>query len=132
MLVFRIATRNLFRQFRRNVLSMVSIIMGVFVIVAGRGFQNGLNENMIRAQIDSGSGHVMAVPADYPTKGFRQPVADAFPLPDATRTWLDEHTTSCTGRASSAAARGARPRRRRCPWCARARARPGAGCCRRR
>ncbi|MFT4623693.1 MAG: ABC-type lipoprotein release transport system permease subunit [Myxococcota bacterium] len=102
MLVFRIATRNLFRQFRRNVLSMVSIIMGVFVIVAGRGFQNGLNENMIRAQIDSGSGHVMAVPADYPTKGFRQPVADAFPLPDATRTWLDEHTTAWTPRIVAA------------------------------
>ncbi len=102
MLVLRIATRNLFRQFGRNALSMVSIVMGVFVIVAGRGFQNGLNENMVRAQIDSGSGHAMAVPIDYPTTGFRMPVSDAFALSPQQRTWLDENTTAWTPRIIAA------------------------------
>ena len=98
MLLLRMATRNLFRQFGRNLLSMVSIVMGVFVIVAGRGFQNGLNENMIRGQIDSASGHVLAVPRDYPTTGFRQPIADAYPLSADQRTWLDANTVAWTPR----------------------------------
>lgn len=102
MLVFRIATRNLFRQARRNALSMVSIILGVFVIVAGRGFQGGFDENLIRAQIDTGSGHVMAVPADYPTTGFRHPVAGAYGLTDADRAWLDTHTDAWTPRIIAA------------------------------
>ena len=98
MLIFKLATRNLFRQFSRNALSMVSIIVGVMIIGVGRGFQNGLNENMIRGQIDSSSGHVMAVPTDYPTTGFRQPVSDAFALPPTQRTWLDDHTRAWTPR----------------------------------
>ncbi len=102
MVIFRIATRNLFRQARRNALSMVSIVMGVFVIIAGHGFQNGLNENMIRAQIDSASGHVMTVPEGYPTTGFRQPIADAYPLTDASRAWLDANTAAWTPRILAA------------------------------
>ena len=51
MLVFRLAARNLFRQARRNVLSMVSIVLGVFIIIAGTGFARGFNENAIRADL---------------------------------------------------------------------------------
>lgn len=48
MLILKLATRNLFRQLGRNALSMVSIIMGVLVIIAGRGMANGLDENVYR------------------------------------------------------------------------------------
>ena len=102
MLILRLASRNLFRQVRRNALSMVSIIMGVFVIVMGTGFARGINENVIRGQIDSASGHVSAVPKDYPTAGFRHPVEDAFALPSEAATWLDENTTAWTPRILAA------------------------------
>jgi putative ABC transport system permease protein len=98
MLVWKMATRNLTRQVGRNALSMVSIIFGVFIIVLGRGFQGGMTENMIRAQIDAGSGHVISVPADYPTTGLRHPVEDALTLTDGDRAWLDGNTTAWTER----------------------------------
>ncbi len=98
MLLLRMATRNLFRQARRNALSMVSIIMGVFIIVIGTGFARGFNENAVRGQIESVSGHVLTVPADYPTAGFRHPVDGAFRVPADTRAWLDESTTAWTPR----------------------------------
>ena len=63
MLILKLATRNLFRQLGRNALSMVSIIMGVLVIIAGRGMANGLDENVYRAQIHD-AGHVVVVPPE--------------------------------------------------------------------
>lgn len=98
MLILRIATRNLFRQLSRNLLSMVSIIMGVSVIVLGRGFQNGLNENMVRGAIDSAVGHAIVEPIDYPENGMRHPVDDAFALTSEQVGWLDDHTTAWTPR----------------------------------
>lgn len=98
MLIVKMATRNLLRQFSRNAISMVSIIFGVFVIVLGRGFQGGMTENMIRAQIDSASGHVVAVPADYPTAGLRHPIEDTLTLTDDGRAWLDGNTAAWTER----------------------------------
>lgn len=97
-LILRMATRNLFRQVSRNALSMVSIILGVVVIIVGRGFQEGLNENMIRASIDASTGHVIAVPEGYPETGFRQPVDGAYDLEAEDRAWLDANTTAWTPR----------------------------------
>ena len=98
MLIVRLATRNLFRQAKRNVLSMVSIIFGVFIIIIGSGFALGLNENAIRAQIDSVSGHVLVLPEEYPTSGFRHPVSNAFSIDQDTQTWLNENTKAWTSR----------------------------------
>ncbi len=98
MLILRLATRNLFRQAKRNVLSMMSIIMGVFIIVLGTGFALGLNENAVRGQIDNVSGHVLVVPKDYPTSGFRHPVSNAYELNTDSKKWLDENTTAWASR----------------------------------
>ena len=98
MMLLRLGLRNVFRQWRRNLLSIVSIIAGVFVLILGRGFVHGLNENIIRAQIDSLSGHVMAVPSDYPTFGIQNPVDHLLTLDDATRAWLDDNTQAWTTR----------------------------------
>ena len=98
MLIVRLATRNLFRQAKRNTLSMVSIIFGVFIIIIGSGFALGLNENAIRAQIDSVSGHVLVLPEEYPTSGFRHPVSNAFSIDQDTQNWLDENTKAWTSR----------------------------------
>jgi putative ABC transport system permease protein len=97
-MLFRLGLRNVLRQWRRNLLSIVSIIAGVFVLILGRGFVHGLNENILRAQIDSLSGHVMAVPADYPTFGIQNPVDHLLTLDDATRAWLDDNAQAWTTR----------------------------------
>ena len=98
MLLLRLATRNLFRQAKRNILSMISIILGVFIIILGNGFALGLNENAIRGQIDSVSGHVLVLPNEYPTSGFRHPVAKAYNIDPATRKWLDDSSKTWTAR----------------------------------
>ena len=98
MMLVRLGLRNVLRQWRRNLLSIVSIVAGVFVIITGRGFVHGLSENILRAQIDSVSGHVMAVPADYPTFGIQNPVDHLLTLDDATRAWLDDNAQAWTTR----------------------------------
>lgn len=98
MLILRMATRNLWRQVGRNSLSMVSIIMGVCVMVLGRGMAGGFDENAIRAQIDSASGHVIAVPAEFPESGMRFPVENAYPVTPENRSWLDDNSTAWTPR----------------------------------
>jgi putative ABC transport system permease protein len=98
MMLLRLGLRNVIRQWRRNLLSIVSIVAGVFVLILGRGFVHGLNENILRAQIDSLSGHVMAVPADYPTFGIQNPVDHLLTLDHGTRAWLDDNAQAWTTR----------------------------------
>lgn len=100
MLILKLATRNLFRQMGRNALSMVSIVMGVFVIVAGRGFAMGLDENVYRAQIND-AGHTIIVPADYPKFGIDHPIDELYTLSESDRSWLDENTQVWTERVVS-------------------------------
>ena len=100
MLILKLATRNLFRQMGRNALSMVSIVMGVFVIVAGRGFAMGLDENVYRAQIND-AGHTIIVPADYPKFGIDHPIDELYTLSESDRSWLDENTQIWTERVVS-------------------------------
>jgi putative ABC transport system permease protein len=98
MFLFRVALRNVLRQYGRTSLSMISIILGVAIIILGRGFVGGSKENIIRAQIDSVSGHVLAVPSDYPDSGSRHPVDNLLSLDQATRAWLETHTEAWTTR----------------------------------
>jgi putative ABC transport system permease protein len=98
MFLFRVALRNVLRQYGRSSLSMISIIVGVAIIIMGRGFIGGSKENIIRAQIDTVSGHVLAVPSDYPDTGIRHPVDNLLELDEETRAWLDAHTEAWTTR----------------------------------
>ena len=91
MMLLRLATRNLFRQFGRNALSMVSIVMGVFIMIIGAGFANGLDENAIRGQIDQ-AGHVEIVPTDYPKSGVDHPIDHLYALSPDAEDWLHTHT----------------------------------------
>jgi putative ABC transport system permease protein len=97
-MLLRLGIRNVLRQWRRNLLSIVSIVAGVFVLVFSRGFVHGLKENILRAQIDTVSGHVMAVPSDYPTFGIQNPVDHLLTLDDATKAWLDQNSQAWTTR----------------------------------
>ena len=98
MFFMKMAMRNVFRQYGRTTLSMVSIIAGVFVIILGRGFVGGTKENMIRAQIDSTSGHVQVLPADYPEVGIQHPVDELLTIDKEMATWLDNNTEAWTTR----------------------------------
>ncbi len=98
MFYIKLAARNVFRRWGRNGLSMVSIVAGVFVLILGRGFVDGMRENIVRAQIDSASGHLMARPAQYPTHGIQAPVDDLLELNTGTRAWLEEHAQAWTTR----------------------------------
>lgn len=103
MVTLRLALRNVLRQRGRTALSMVSIIFGVAVLILGRGFIGGTKENIIRAQIDTASGHVLVVPADYPTTGGRFPLEGLLTLDGDTAAWLDAHAEAWTTRTVFAA-----------------------------
>lgn len=94
----RLAFRNVTRNWQRNALSLVSVVAGVAVIILGRGFIAGFKENIIRAQIDTVSGHVLARPADYPSTGLQHPVDDLLEVDAETATWLDAETQGWTTR----------------------------------
>ncbi len=98
MFYLKLAARNVFRQWGRTGLSMVSIIAGVAVVILGRGFVGGSKENIIRAQIDSVSGHVLARPAGYPTVGVQHPVDNLLSLPAETGTWITQRAEAFTRR----------------------------------
>lgn len=74
----RLALRNLLRNRRRTVLSLVAIVAGVATLIIGRGFLGGLSENFVRSQVDAVSGHVVVRPVDYGNNGLSHPVDGAF------------------------------------------------------
>lgn len=97
MLLVRLALRNLFRHVRRTLLSLVVVVAGVWVIIIGQGFIDGLTENIIRAQVDTLSGHVLVRPADYPV-GFANPVDDLITVSDDLAAVLDAEAVAWTTR----------------------------------
>lgn len=94
----RLAVKNVSRRYGRTALSTVSIIAGVAILILGRGFISGTKENMVRAQIDTMSGHVMAVPTDYPATGVRHPVDHLLSVSPELAAWLDSEAEAWTRR----------------------------------
>ena len=97
MLVLRLAFRNLLRHKRRNLLSAMVVLVGVGVLIIGDAFLGGMRENIVRAQEDTVSSHVLVRPKDYPS-GMVHPVDHLLVLDDAQRAWLDENAVAWTGR----------------------------------
>jgi len=87
-----LAARNLVRNVRRTLITGVVVVAGVAFLIQGMGVVDGLDENAIRAQIDTLGGHVTLTPPDYPTEGFTSPVEDLEPVPRELETRLAEHT----------------------------------------
>lgn len=84
-----LAARNLWRNPRRTALSTGSVIAGVAVLIIGRGFLSGFTENIIRAQADGMSGHLLLRPVDYPTIGLDHPIDGLFTVDAPLRSTLD-------------------------------------------
>lgn len=72
----RLAFLNLTRNLRRTLLSLAAVVVGVWVLIVGRGFIGGIEESIVRTQIDTVSAHVSVRPAGYPTEGLQSPVDD--------------------------------------------------------
>ena len=98
MFFIKLPFLNLLRHYGRTCLSLVSIILGVLVIILGRGAISGLRESVIRGEIDGMTGHVSVLPADYPTSGLLHPVDGLYRVTAETEGWLNEHAVAWTRR----------------------------------
>lgn len=98
MILLRLAVRNLLRNTRRTLLSLASVVAGVAVLVIGPGFVGGFEENIIRAQIDTLSGHAILRPLAYPTEGLQHPVDNLIVVDAALTSALDATTEAWTPR----------------------------------
>jgi putative ABC transport system permease protein len=94
----RLGLKNMLRSPWRSVLSMVAVVAGVAVFVLGKGLISGLKENIIRAQVDKVSSHVMLRPADYPTEQMSHPISDLYTIDAKAAAWLDAHAEAWTRR----------------------------------
>jgi putative ABC transport system permease protein len=98
-LLLRLGLKNLLRHRLRTLLSMSAVIAGVWVLVLGKGFLRGMNENVIRGQEDTFSAHVLARPAGYPTEPMAHPVDELLTVDPQLASWLDAETGGArTGR----------------------------------
>jgi len=102
MWVLRLAIKNMLRNKRRIALSLVSVIAGVSVYILGIGFNSGLTENILRAQIDKVSGHVLLRPADYATDNMSPDIDSFFAINPEAAEWMDANSVAWTRRISFA------------------------------
>ncbi|HJN75536.1 MAG TPA: FtsX-like permease family protein [Myxococcota bacterium] len=82
MFLAQLALKNLLRNRRRNVITSVAVVWGVALMILGFGVVDGLDENVIRSQINTQSGHVLLRPPEYPETGLTAPVDVLEPVPD--------------------------------------------------
>ncbi|MFN7132301.1 MAG: ABC transporter permease, partial [Myxococcales bacterium] len=98
MTIPRLAVRNLLRNPRRTLLTLVAIFAGVALVIVGRGLIAGMEESIIVGATDTTVGHVLARPAGYPTEGQQFPVTDLLELTPQARSLLDAQALAWTER----------------------------------
>ncbi len=98
MIIPRLAARNLRRNPRRLLLSMVAIVVGIGFFILGESFISGIDENLKAASIESLNSHVLIRPPDYPPEGMQHPVDKLLDLDEETIRILDEETVAWTER----------------------------------
>jgi putative ABC transport system permease protein len=90
-LIISLAFRNLTRNVRRTLITSAAVIAGVSVLIMGFGLVDGLDENVIRAQEDTSSGHVLLRPAEFPADNLNYPLDKAIaPGPEVAAALQDE------------------------------------------
>ena len=65
MFLLKIAGRNLFRNTKRSVLSMITIIVGVMGFIQASGLVEGIEQTYIHLEIASESAHIRILPQGY-------------------------------------------------------------------
>lgn len=96
--LFGLALRNLTRNVRRSLLTSVAAVAGVALMVLGFGMVDGLDENVIRAGIDTESGHVLLRPGGLDTEAMNNPIDGLEPVPAEISAQLDAAGVTYTER----------------------------------
>ena len=73
-LLIGLAARNLTRNLMRTLITSAAVVFGVMMMISGWGMIDGLDENVIRAEEDALSGHVLLRPDAYPDDGLSLPL----------------------------------------------------------
>ncbi|MCB9765751.1 MAG: ABC transporter permease [Alphaproteobacteria bacterium] len=81
-LLWMLAWRSLTRNLKRTAITSAAIIAGVAFLIPGVGMIDGLDENILRAQIDSQSGHVLLRPPGAPVSALTAPLDVLEPVPE--------------------------------------------------
>lgn len=90
-LLVGLALRNLTRNVKRTVITSVAVVAGVALMIIGFGFVDGLDENVIRANINNVSGHVLLRAPGLDPTSSTQPTADLVPVPAALEAALEPY-----------------------------------------
>ena len=92
--LFVLALKNLRRNLRRTLISSVAVVAGVTLMIIGNGLIGGLNEGIIRAQIDSQSGHVSLRPPSIEQGEITHPVSELEALPESIEQAIRSYTSA--------------------------------------
>ena len=92
--IISLAFKNLRRNLRRTVISGIAVIAGVALMILGNGLIGGLDEGVIRGQIDTQVGHVSLFPPGHPTNGLENPVDELVELPVGVDRLLAENSST--------------------------------------
>ena len=88
MLILRLAVRNLLRHYRRSLITLVSIALGVAVVLWVQGVLEGQNRNIIDTVARAQLGHIQIL-----KEGYFKDRTLAQTLPSTTRAKLDQAIT---------------------------------------
>ena len=88
--LFSLALKNLRRNLRRTLISSIAVVAGVAITIVGTGLVGGLNEGIVRAQIDSQSGHVSIRPPGLEHSSVSNPVDSLVAVPANLMSALEE------------------------------------------
>ena len=69
-MLFSLAYKNLWRNWRRTLLTEISILFGVLVIISSGSFINGMQRNWAKFEINSNTGAFQIEHSDY--QGLRK------------------------------------------------------------
>ena len=98
MYLIKMAVRNVLRQKFRTTLSALVVVSGVWVLILGQGFIGGLRENVIKASVDTMSGHISLRPLDYPDSVLESPIENLYEVTPNMAQAFDDVSESWTAR----------------------------------
>lgn len=74
MMLVKLAFRNLFRNVKRSILSVMTIIVGVMGLIMAYGMVRGVEDTFIRVDIDTDFGHLRVMHKDYTKEEENMPL----------------------------------------------------------
>ena len=90
MFTLRLAFKNLLRSKRRTVLSSAAVVVGIFYLIVGRSFIDGIEEGIVYMAVNGQTGHVTLRADDYPSQGMTFPLDKRPTVTPELRRWMGE------------------------------------------